>query len=73
MFLGKTEVFQKQIEEKQLELAPWTEKINAKLASKKVSESEYEILHNRVNSAKLALEDANKKLQDFKNLYADKV
>ncbi|CAG8551171.1 4572_t:CDS:10, partial [Dentiscutata erythropus] len=55
---GKTEKFSAQIEEKQRELAPWTEKINSKQSAIDVARSEHNILKEKMDSTKLALNQA---------------
>ncbi|CAG8593870.1 23808_t:CDS:10, partial [Gigaspora rosea] len=55
---GKTEKFSAQIEEKQRELAPWTEKINSKQSAIDVAQSEHNILKEKMDSTKRALDQA---------------
>ncbi|CAG8544867.1 13952_t:CDS:10, partial [Acaulospora colombiana] len=58
--LGKTEGFTAKIEEKQRELSPWIEKINSKQSAIDVTQSEYNILNDKVNSLRHNLEQAEK-------------
>ncbi|KAJ3044213.1 hypothetical protein HDV00_002891 [Rhizophlyctis rosea] len=63
---GKTEGFQKQIEQKQQSLAPWSDKINGKQAAIDVAESEFKILQERVESARSALTEAEAEVRTLK-------
>jgi structural maintenance of chromosome 4 len=71
--LDKTSVFQEEIEKKQEELAPWTEKIQAKESAISIAKSEHELLTQKVNAAKIALESLNSQLEEFENSQAEKV
>ena len=63
---GKTEVFQRQIEVKQVELSPWSEKINAAQAGLNVSKSEYDMLSEKVHGLANDLMEARNKLQELR-------
>ncbi|KND02295.1 uncharacterized protein SPPG_02770 [Spizellomyces punctatus DAOM BR117] len=69
---GKTEVFQKQIEKKQEELAPWMEKINEKQAALDVASSERELLEQKITSSKTALKEAEQKVVELRALLGRK-
>ncbi|KAJ3052650.1 hypothetical protein HK097_005927, partial [Rhizophlyctis rosea] len=64
---GKTEGFQRQIEQKQQTLAPWTEKINEKRAAIEVAESERAIFQGRVESGRVALAEAEEEVRSLKD------
>ncbi|RHZ78261.1 hypothetical protein Glove_166g207 [Diversispora epigaea] len=57
---GKTEQYTAKIEEKQKELSPWIEKINSKQSAIDVTQSEYNIINEKINSIKRNLEQAEK-------------
>ncbi|CAG8592645.1 10545_t:CDS:10, partial [Ambispora leptoticha] len=59
---GKTEVYSAQIEEKQKELAPWTEKINAKQSNIDVLRAECEIIEEKTRSIQSSLEQAENEI-----------
>ncbi|CAG8521184.1 4706_t:CDS:10 [Ambispora gerdemannii] len=59
---GKTEVYSAQIEEKQKELAPWTEKINAKQSNIDVLRAEYEIIEGKTRAIQSSLEQAENEI-----------
>ncbi|CAG8620098.1 5328_t:CDS:10, partial [Cetraspora pellucida] len=64
---GKTEKFSAQIEEKQRELAPWTEKINLKQSAIDVAHSEHSILKEKMDSTKRALEQAENEIASLED------
>ncbi|KAJ3072602.1 hypothetical protein HDU98_003325 [Podochytrium sp. JEL0797] len=70
---GKTQQFQTQIEQKQVELLPWVEKINDKQSKMDVAQSELDLLITRSEEAQSALATAKKHLEEFRILNADKV
>ncbi|KAI9332369.1 RecF/RecN/SMC protein [Obelidium mucronatum] len=62
---GKTQIFQRQIEEKQVELLPWVEKINGRQSKIDVAQSELNLLIKRSEAAQSALAQAQKNLAEF--------
>jgi structural maintenance of chromosome 4 len=54
----KTMIYQQQIEEKQRELAPWLEKINAKTGDLQVLEGEFSLLNDKITLLKQDYENA---------------
>lgn len=62
---GKTDVIQGQIVKKQVELAPWSEKISAAQSSLNVVQAEYTIILKRLSESKNGLEEAETKLQNL--------
>ncbi|KAF8336456.1 uncharacterized protein EI90DRAFT_3119718 [Cantharellus anzutake] len=60
---GKTEGFQRQIEAKQKELAPWMTKVTAKQAEIDVAENERALLAEKAAGAQNAVQDAIKDLE----------
>ncbi|KAL8862522.1 MAG: hypothetical protein Q9178_001020 [Gyalolechia marmorata] len=80
---GKTQGFSDQIAVKQKSLEPWNEKINEKLSSIAVTQSELDILRERASAEDVALEEVRKRIQtlqetkrskeaEFKSLKASK-
>ncbi|KAJ3029888.1 UNVERIFIED_CONTAM: hypothetical protein HDU68_010775 [Siphonaria sp. JEL0065] len=61
----KTQVFQGQIEQKQVELLPWVEKINDRQSKIDVAQSELEHLIKRSEAAQSALVQAKQSLEEF--------
>ncbi|KAJ3281624.1 hypothetical protein HDU79_010601 [Rhizoclosmatium sp. JEL0117] len=70
---GKTQVFQAEIEKKQVELLPWVEKINERQSKMDVAHSELEILVKKSEAAQMALAQAQKSLAEFRVVHAEKV
>ena len=66
-FQGKTEGFQQQVETKQLQLAPWTEKISEKQVQKEVAESELGLLEQKTNANTTAFEAAQNHLIELES------
>jgi structural maintenance of chromosome 4 len=62
-------VFQRQIEVKQKELAPWTAKVNTKQAEIDLAESERALLADKATGAQAAVDEA---IQGLEKLKADK-
>ena len=58
VLLDKTLPFQRQIESKQKDLAPWTTKINAKQSAVDLAESERSMLSEKAAGAQLAVNEA---------------
>ncbi|KAI8921838.1 RecF/RecN/SMC [Powellomyces hirtus] len=69
---GKTEVFQKAIEQKQEELGPWMQRINEKQAGLDVAQSERDILDSKITASKTALKDAEHKVLELRAHYGEK-
>ncbi|KAJ3188810.1 hypothetical protein HDU85_004524 [Gaertneriomyces sp. JEL0708] len=69
---GKTEVFQKQIEKKQEELAPWMERVNECNAYLDVVMSEKKLLEERMDSSKNILKDAEQNVLEIRAMYSQK-
>ncbi|KAI8613916.1 RecF/RecN/SMC protein [Chytriomyces sp. MP71] len=69
---GKTQGFQAQIEKKQRELVPWTDKINERQARVDVSQSELDLLVKRTEAAQSALGDAKGQLEAFREMKSQK-
>ena len=69
---GKTSGLQKQIEEQQQLLAPWTEKINDKMTELDVNETEFNLLAKRINSGAVALQSAETEVETTQNLVVEK-
>lgn len=59
---GKTQVFSDQIATKQKSLEPWNEKINEKLSSIAVTQSELDILRERASAGDVALDEMRRKI-----------
>lgn len=60
---GKTQVFSDQIATKQKSLEPWNEKINEKLSSIVVTQSELDILRERASAGDVALDEVRGKIE----------
>ncbi|OZJ03932.1 hypothetical protein BZG36_03614 [Bifiguratus adelaidae] len=69
---GKTEVYMAQIEEKQKELAPWTEQINAKQSLYDVAKSEYNMLGDKNQNALKMVDEAEFEVQEVKRIGKEK-
>ncbi|GBB86291.1 hypothetical protein RclHR1_12710001 [Rhizophagus clarus] len=69
---GKTEVYLTQIEEKQRELSPWSEKINAKQSAIDIAQSEYDFLKERIDSIKKDLEQAEETIVSLQETHRTK-
>ncbi|KAL8658909.1 MAG: hypothetical protein Q9226_000700 [Calogaya cf. arnoldii] len=80
---GKTQGFSDQIAVKQKSLEPWNEKINEKLSSVAVTQSELDILRERASADDVALEEVQERMRtlqetkrskemELKNLKASK-
>ena len=67
------EVYSNQIEERQRELAPWLEKINAKQSAIDVAQSEYNLLEEKIDSIKQNLEQAEIKAASLQEMRRTKV
>jgi structural maintenance of chromosome 4 len=70
---GKTDVYVQQIEEHQMALAPWTEKINEKKHAIDVKQSESDILSERMSSGQKAVDSAEQELAAVEDLHKRKV
>lgn len=70
---GKTGVYSNQIEEKQRELSPWSEKINAKQSAIDVSQSEYNFLKEKIDSTRKDLEQAEETIASLQETHRTKV
>ena len=70
---GKTDSFQAQLEEKQMELAPWTEKINDQVSQIKVFQSERDLLNEKIHSNENAMKTIKSKLTDISQSFNVKV
>lgn len=69
---GKTQGLQKSIEGKQLELAPWVEKMNHYTMRMKVAGSEHDMLESKIESTKTAISTARNRIDELKGTLADK-
>ncbi|CAB4429885.1 unnamed protein product [Rhizophagus irregularis] len=69
---GKTEVYSIQIEEKQRELSPWSEKINAKQSAIDVAQSEYNFLKEKIDSTRKDLEQAEETIASLQETHRTK-
>jgi structural maintenance of chromosome 4 len=70
---GKTDVYVQQIEEHQLALAPWTEKINEKKHTIDVKKSERDIFSERMAAGQKAVETAEQELSSIEESFKAKV
>jgi len=70
---GKTDVYVQEIEEHQLALAPWTEKINEKKHIIDVKKSERDIFSERITAGKKAVESAEQELASIEESHKSKV
>ena len=70
---GKTEVYSNQIEEKQRELVPWSEKINAKQSAIDVAQSEYNFLKEKIDSVNQDLKQAEEEIVSLQETRQTKV
>ncbi|KAL8854011.1 MAG: hypothetical protein Q9221_001134 [Calogaya cf. arnoldii] len=62
---GKTQGFSDQIAVKQKSLEPWNEKINEKLSSVAVTQSELDILRERASADDVALEEVQERMRNL--------
>ncbi|CAO1602812.1 Structural maintenance of chromosomes protein 4 [Xanthoria calcicola] len=62
---GKTQGFSDQIAVKQKSLEPWNEKINEKLSSVAVTQSELDILRERASADDVALEEVQERMRSL--------
>lgn len=69
---GKTQGLSDQVTAKQRSLEPWDEKINKKLSSVAVAQSELDILRERSNAGAVLLEDAQGKVSSIEETLATK-
>ncbi|EEA18598.1 nuclear condensin complex subunit Smc4, putative [Talaromyces marneffei ATCC 18224] len=69
---GKTQGLSDQIAAKQKSLEPWNAKINDKLSSIAVAQSELDILHERGNAGAKALEEAQVRVSTIEESLAEK-
>ncbi|TFK21552.1 hypothetical protein FA15DRAFT_645475 [Coprinopsis marcescibilis] len=70
---GKTDVFNKQIQQKQKELQPWTAKINEKTAELNVAQSERDELVRKAQALETSVKDAEDALQGLENEQQEKL
>ncbi|CAO3677653.1 unnamed protein product [Umbelopsis ramanniana] len=70
---GKTDVYVQEIEEHQLALAPWTEKINEKKHIVDVKKSERDIFSERITAGKKAVESAEQELASIEESHKSKL
>ena len=70
---GKTDVYVQQIEEHQMALAPWTEKINEKKHAIDVKKSERDIFSERMTAGQKAVEIAEQELSSIEESAKSKV
>ncbi|KAG2182444.1 hypothetical protein INT43_007374 [Umbelopsis isabellina] len=70
---GKTDVYVQQIEEHQMALAPWTEKINEKKHAIDVKQSESDIFSERMSSGQKAVDSAEQELATVEDVHKRKV
>jgi structural maintenance of chromosome 4 len=66
MALGKTEQFQIQIEAKQEEMIPWTEKVNSKQSQIDIATMEYNLLEEKINHVRNEVEKGNLRAAELK-------
>ncbi|KAJ3124126.1 hypothetical protein HK100_011355 [Physocladia obscura] len=69
---GKTQALQTSIEEKQLEIQPWTERINDTQSKIDISQSELDLLIKRTEESESALNLAKAKYSEYKTLHKEK-
>lgn len=69
---GKTQGLSDQVTAKQKSLEPWDEKINKKLSSVAVAQSELDILRERSNAGAVLLEEAQGKVSSIEETLATK-
>ena len=70
---GETEVFQVEIEKKQTELAPWTEKKAKVQAAIGVAQAEFDLLSQKVHATENGLKDLKEKQAAGKSSLVEKV
>ena len=70
---GKTDVFQVELEQKQQELAPWTERINEQVSNIKVFQSEKDLLLQRMNANENSLKQIKVDIKKFTEVLEEKV